>query len=847
MLKKLRKKGSAYLIALGVIGALTITGIMLSKMTTAGRWNTVLTSNEKRAEECAESATNLTFKVIKENMNDHNVFWKLFSKNAREALWNWFMYFRLPAPVADAYMDPLDFEGAQGQGVDVQLDLFNNALFKPLYEIGITYVYDSRSPENESPLAPMRSMCESMGGDVRVTCTGRIKKAFGILSEGKGYKVGGVDVPLRKVSGFLGKLFDNIKITNSDVNKAINTKNNTDPTSDNANDEKPSIDLIDFLPDDPLLGKGTFDVSKWTYIVYGVPVPIGPILQPILDAIVEKICKGLDLTIQGLARKVFGDKLQFGIDFDKINEKIEEAINKCLPSELRAFTGMLKWGITMEKQGVLEVETVVEYFPNGPTGKKIMKKLLAHREFRVADIQPIAPDYTFFVANSRLLYENEEVENPDNWEGDDQIDWNDGTGDIVIHNLPSFKAVMNFLKNLFTFDLKGLCNETQLLGLVRINGTKKMAIKLTMFPKFDFSFDFVRKIELPSLLLKHKKGETSCGGSHSDKHKVIPGIKSVTYAFWDEGKPCDWGYFGGGKPGGIGCYWIPVPPRFARTLLMGNFHVEFPMSLRVEGYLTKIYSHIKLLLVKIYIPPFPFFAGLDIPIPWFWAWAHEEPYGFCRYPAFDPEKEDEAAKAYDPNNENNLPANVYSPAQYLKKASYYYNTSYDFQKDIENRSIEYNGKKTFICDGVTFVNDNLWLSDMHVMGRGIIVSAANIHINGNITREDYDKNGIPTVFSIVARNGSILTGFSKREVAACIFADKGLEIPIGGGLKVHGNLCLNKVDRKAIAGSLDVYYESNHCRSSLLSMIRAISKYEPTRYHVTLSSKLSAFQFVKPN
>ena len=150
MLKKLRKKGSAYLIALGVIGALTITGIMLSKMTTAGRWNTVLTSNEKRAEECAESATNLTFKVIKENMNDHNVFWKLFSKNAREALWNWFMYFRLPAPVADAYMDPLDFEGAQGQGVDVQLDLFNNALFKPLYEIGITYVYESTPTLSQS-------------------------------------------------------------------------------------------------------------------------------------------------------------------------------------------------------------------------------------------------------------------------------------------------------------------------------------------------------------------------------------------------------------------------------------------------------------------------------------------------------------------------------------------------------------------------------------------------------------------------------------------------------------------------------------------------------------------------
>jgi hypothetical protein len=90
-------------------------------------------------------------------------------------------------------------------------------------------------------------------------------------------------------------------------------------------------------------------------------------------------------------------------------------------------------------------------------------------------------------------------------------------------------------------------------------------------------------------------------------------------------------------------------------------------------------------------------------------------------------------------------------------------------------------------------------------------------------------------FSIVARNGSILTGFTKREVSACVFADKGVQCPIGGGLTIHGNLCVNRANRKDIGGDVHVYYESNHCRSSMMSMIRPAAKYDPTRYHVTLS------------
>ena len=848
MLKKwLRKKGSAYLMAIGVLGVLTIVGVMVSKMTTSGRWNTILTSNEKRAEECAEAASNMAFKIVKDNMNDYNCFWKLFSKPT-ELLHSWFLYFRLPAMVAQAYCDPISFKDAKANGFDVQLDLFNNALFKPLYEVGMTYIYDTVSPDPKAPLAPLKSMCESMGGRVRITTTGRIKKAFGILADGPDYIVGGVEVPLRKVTGFLSNIFDKVKIKGTEITTKVEGKLGKSLTSDE--NEQPNIDLLNFLPDKPLLKAP--DISDWTVIVEGAPAPIGWLLQPLLDKIFAKICEAADLTPQGLAKKIFKDTFQFSIDFSAITDRIEEAIHNCLPECLQAFAGNISWDVTVEKQGVFEIETVVEYTPNYPDGKTIVKKLITQREFRVADIQPIAPDYTFFLANSTLLYENAGLENADNWAGDDEISWNDGNGDMVIHNMPSLKEIWGSIKNLFSFDLKELCRELQLPGLVRVNGTHKMPVKITMFPKFALDVDILKKMEIVSLLLGHKEGNTDCHGSHpsddsDDEHNVIPGMDSVTYNFLAKGKPFDWGYFGGGSPGGNGSYWLPIPPRFGRTLLFGNFHLEFPFSLRTEGYLTKVYSHIKMLLVKIYIPPIPIigFLGMDIPIPWFWATAHEEPYGFCRYPPY--EKEDDAKEAWDPKEAGNLPANIYSPAQYLKKASYFYNSSAEFNKDIDNRSIEYNGQKTFICDGVTFVNDNLRLKKMHVMGRGMIISAANIHIDGDITREDFDKDGNATIFSIVARNGAIISGFSKRSITACCFADRGVQIPMGGGLTIHGNLCVNRFNRSDINGDLDVYYESCHCRSSLLSMIKLISKYDPTRYYVTFSSKLSSFQFVKPH
>lgn len=840
--RRVRKSGSAYLMALGVLAVLVVVGIALSRMTVSGRWSTIFSSNEKKAEECAESSANLAFKIVKDNMNDYSAFWKLF-KEPDKLLKSWFMYFRLPAPVAGAYLDPVSFENAKENGVDVQLDLFNSKIFKPLYEKGIVYMYDTVSPDPNAPLAPLKGMFDALGGRVRVTCTARIKNAFAILADNPDYVVGGVEVPLRKVTGFLGNLFDKVKIGAADI--VAGDKDTNDPTGEQGSGvEVPNIDLVKMLPNDPLIKAP--DISELTILVQGAYIPIGMALQAPLDKIFQKAFK--KVTVQWIAKQIFADVLKFNIDFEGINKRIEEAIQNCLPKFLQAFAGNASFDVTVEKQGFFEVVTEVEYTPQYPNGATIKKKLVMHREFRVADIQPIASDYTFFVANSKLLYEKS-LENFDSWAGDDQINWNEGMGAIVIHNMPSIKEIWDSIKNLFSLDIRELTKNLKLPGLVRVNGTKEMLLKLTMLERFSADIDVLRKMEILQLLTSHKEGNIACSGDHpsgKDSHNVIPGLDTVLYNFWAKGQPFDWCYFGGGSPGGVGTYWLPIPPMFARTLLFGNFSLEFPMSMRVEGYLKKVYSHIRLLLVKILIPPIPIigFLGLEIPIPWFWAKAVKEPYGFCQFPPY--KSDEEGRTAWDPKKRGNLPANVYSPTQYLKKASYFYATSNDFAKDIENRTIIHNGKPTFICDGISFVNDNLWLDKpLHVMGRGIIVAAANVHISTDITREDRDANGNNTIFSIVARNGAIVNHYGKHTVYACLFGDKGLMNPIGASLKIYGNLVVNRFKRKDCQGELHVYYHSNHCRSSLLSMIRPVAKWDPTRYYVTLSAQTAFFKFEK--
>ncbi len=851
--------------ALGVLGVLILIGATVSKLTTSGRWNTVLTSNEKRAEECAEAAANLMFKVVKDRMNDDSVFYNNlpFPANPLEILGSPYMYFRMPAFVTKAHLDGLS--GFQSKGMDVQLDIFNNGLLKPVYERGIVYRYDSET-DNAGPLSPLGDMFKSYGGKVSVKCTAKIKQAFGILADNPQYKTGGVEIPVKKATGFLSKLLDKILPSDADLSKITEPFEDNEAVKTDGGDIE--FNLAQFIPDEPNFLKCP-DISGVTvpgpnpFFDIPIPIPIGKFLQPFLekvwDKIIEKIT-GSDggVTPRFLAEKFFPNLVNIKLPFGGVINKLKDCVNKLLPKELRAFAGNIGFGVTVEKKGFLEVETDLEFYPHASdTSHVIRKKLLVQREFRVADIQPIAPDYTFFIANSKLPYENEQIENDDNWEGNECINWEEGYKDLVLYNFPDFEKIKDTIENIihnFT-NFKKLLRNIYLPGLVRVNYSsdekEPMRIKLGLLPSFsDLSFENLLKCEILSLALGHKDGsKAACENKDHDKHHLIPGFKKLpAFKFLSNDNAFDWPYVGGSS--GLGSYWIPTMPRFPRNCLFGPLHISMPMSFRVEGYIKKVYSHLKIHLLYLFIPPFtipwPYFhfPGINISIPWLWATKYEEPYGFCKWPAYD--SDSDGAKAWDPNNPSNLPANLYSTAQYLKKASYYYNSSAEFTRDIDNRSIMEGEDKVFVCDGVTFVNDStLNIPEMNVKGRGIIVCAGNIKIMGNIKRRDYGE-GIPSLFSLVARNGVMQISSNAQEVEACLYGDRGIQTS-GSGVKIDGNLVVNRFKRGDMHGEVKVHYNSRNSRSSLLSMIRPIAKYEPTRYHVTLSSKMAKFEFVKPN
>ncbi|MBF0545857.1 MAG: hypothetical protein HQM08_15545 [Candidatus Riflebacteria bacterium] len=810
--------GSAYLIALGVLGVLCIISFAISKGTITGRWATIFSNNDKKAEECAEACANLTYRIIQENMNDTEQFYKALLHPANFFA-NWYTQFRIPTVIAGAYMDPVQAKNSKNSavenGVDMELDLMDNELYKKIYGDGITYEYVfpqdlTNSQTANSPLMVLDKMLSDMGGRTSLKVKARISKAFGILAKNPDYEIGGVTVPLTGLTGFFAKLINDI---NSD-NLVF------------------KFDLLQFIPNTNILNEIPKPVITVYFNIAGAPVPF-PIPVPIGE-ILNMLGIGENLTWRNLAKGIIGDALSLDIDLNDLKKMIQEHVYKLLPEQFTFFKGNLSWGVTIEKQGLLETNIEVEFQPNFPeNGPKIRKTLVTEKEFRVADIQPVAPDYSFFVANSARLFENPSVENNDKWEGNDQINLNDGDGALIIHNFPSFQSIFESLKDILSLDLKELNRRINLPGLVRINGTRPMEINLSIADPYNVTD--LRMMELAALLLDHEDGK---------KHKIVPTVEEVWYNPAG-GEGWDWPFWGtfDSSQG----FWLPLLiPRFAHTMLFGNNHLEVPLSLKVEGYLNKKFSHLKFLIVQIYIPPIPFigFPGFGFAFPWPWYKNLVEPYGFCKYPPW--ESSEDPQKLWDPNNPGNFPANLYSPYQFVKKASYYYDSSNDFAADIENRSVIIDGEKVFICDGVTFVNDNLWLSSpLKVMGRGMIVAAGNIHLGADIKKCEYDRSGNPTIFSLIARNGAIVNRFNSLEINACCYADKGILNPTGSQLKIYGNLVVNKFPRKLCQGMVEVYYQSKHSRSSLLSMIRTIAKYDPLRYFVSVSAKYRKFNFPK--
>ena len=208
------RHGAAYMIAIGAVAVMIVMVLWLSRTTTFTRWQTTLTSNDRKAMDCAEAAANLTFRVIQENMNDSKVFFKMLSLRAGpdDFFKSWFTMFRMPTAMAGGTVDPLSAKGAKDSaitgGIDFDLDLFSNTLtYGLIYKEGIKYSTD----DPNSPLSLyLGELFTSMGGKTRVECKCKIARAYGILPKNTQYEIPGITVNTAPVSGWLGDLVNGI-------------------------------------------------------------------------------------------------------------------------------------------------------------------------------------------------------------------------------------------------------------------------------------------------------------------------------------------------------------------------------------------------------------------------------------------------------------------------------------------------------------------------------------------------------------------------------------------------------------------------------------------------------------
>jgi hypothetical protein len=888
--------GTAYLIVLGVTGLLMIIVYTLSQTGVASRRLTVRSANDQKAMDLAESATQLTFRLVAEQMNDPQMIYDLISFKRVDGE-SWFWKFRLPQAMAAGEVDPLQYKNSSisyadtsGNGLGMELSIGPEMLLK------LSRKYDN------GDLCDLEEMIKDMGGEVEILAEAKIKKTFGILPKCKNYEIPGITFDLTEANTF----------ADFNIGNFLNSL---------MDDKELKIDLTEMLlkpmPDLNFgsLVKKTLDGIQFNLTLWAVaiPIPAGRLLGALLQGMTTRLL-GDSATLKGFLRETLLKNLKLQIDLTDLKRGIRDKILGILPDEVRTLQGKVGWGVTVEKIGIFEVKTTVTYRPQGTYGPAIKKTLQAQRDFRVADIQPIAPDYTFFVANSAKLFENPDQENTAGWKGDDEIKWDEGMGRLVLHNITLFDDALfaqlrDFFNAIGDMNVEKMCNSFFMPGRVRVNGTKPMIVRLN-FGLLDFfsgggSFtDALRGCEIAALLVcnkdKHRHMVLKDNKLENPKdpvHPIIPAVGESIYGTSIEGVPPLGGWVaffnmlegmleqvGEGseittKPTSFlqmgfdalkvkhfdwpwvtdGMIWIPIPKFYNRTQFFGDFHVEFPLSFRVEGNLWKRYSRLKMPMIRIFVPLNWLFGAPNVditlpPIPF--NQTIVEPYGFCHYPPAEDDSGkvslDKMKTLWNPDEAKNLPDNVYSPHQYLKKASYYYDTTADFSKDVPNRSIEMEVdgemRQVFVCDGVTFVEgkDNQGLffrNELYVMGRGMIVAAGNIHLK-SIRRVD-PPDGPPTMLSIIARNGALINSGSNTVIDACLYGDRGLMNPFYGKIRINGNLVVNQFKRSDCQGTIHVHFQSNRTHSSLMSYFKDLAKYDPTRFHVSLSKKWREYQFLK--
>lgn len=867
------RRGTAYVITVGIVVLLALLLVGYFRTSHSRRFSTRFMSHEKRVEALAEAAVELVARYLKDNVNP-------------EDDPQLFAYFRFIAPLSSP--NPQASPLGRGNGG------LEPAFFPPpLVFEGI----------DKKPLMALKDLVDDLGGNsnvpsLKVTC--EILQAQGFAAFNEKYEIPGITIPPTPAWGEPSRFLDGIdrvpesggslKSLSSDARFRFELPNLA------AHDEHKVV-LVGlaaiFAQARVFLDK----LSETAIKIFTKIVALGfldisgmmkenPRLLDIDEEIRKTVAfpKGKRVSMPSIRSMIMGEIEDFLSRVEwragVLHQSIRAGWDKLPPfpppidvERLRQerSTAFGAKPLVIEKVGTVRLTAHVEFVQGGTGGGgiHIRKVLQADREFKVSDLQPPAPEYAFFVANSPLLFERPEDKNaipdpadisrigkPIEWRFPPEREKAGILATFTIHPLPEGSPLPGGdYRALTGFDGCGGTpapdSNCLVPGLVRVNSDGMMKINtfigskdepfqteynaMTMDkfkpnsvdpPIFQWipTFNWLDMTAYPD-----RPHQVDFPVLHNTDRSIRPFIPVGTKNLLKILQQCD----------GLA----------APSLLFGYGHIEYPLGLRAEAFMQMRYGNVHVgVLPKGAGPP-----PKDLTESYIEYRVPENDFGLVGKPAF--EKSDTGQ--WSPYEFRNMPENVYSILQYAKKATHYYENEEDFWRDV-GRPIEEGGrsdKGVFDCTGVTYIKGSLRITadkagkPWKVKGKGILVAKGNIFVQTDIMRQDKDP-GTPgsrpgdVVFTLMARAGSIMVRKPCTRIEAACFSNATLTNPAGNPLVIDGNLVINQFNRSFI-NSVEVYFNAAACRITPLSVMRDVGKFEPRRYHASLGKRWLNLQYVK--
>lgn len=818
-----KKLGSAFLMVLGAVSVLVIITFSMLHTNTNRSFSTRFMSNEKKAEAIAESASDLMIAYIKKSMND---------ADATSPASDFYNIFRMPAKLVGGKLVE------SGDGKNSKIDVVSLPEIKDL-------------DKNFEALKLMENMIDELGKDnISLKVNVKIANAEAFCDNNPaGYEVVGISERAKLAKGLSAKVYDSYS-AGLDNDGSLSSADWA-PSQWVLTYNFPNVSPSDRVQPIGSTQKVDISVNFWIFGDHDISITLtktGP----------TKI--KFSIPLQMSFSLPFGGDISLGTDIDGnieagdiirnfLGDKIDELSMKgvremAMPGTDGAVSSILysalklKNAITseygkagarlgtdrvkpdnfgaadtkvVEKGGVLQIDTNVVYQPNGAEGVSIKKRLLAQIPFKVSDVQPIAPEYSFFVANSDKISEGaiSGLGNKFNIESD--------IATMTIHNVPS--ASYDALTGLMGGKTD---SKIQVPGMVRLNSNEMMEVNSFLGTPDEPELTELGVVTCPMITTEMRNvpiWQWADAGTVDKKHSVDFPVLFDADLLLNPVDPVGLS--------GIVDFFSTGAIDLAKTpaLFYGLCHLEYPLGIRLEAPLDMYYGHI-----EIKVDPKAELLADDVSEVYVDYKRIKMPYGLVGYPAYD------SATEWSTNKWANMPANCYSLLQYAKKASYFYADGNDFLNDSDRKDGD-----TINIDGVTYIKGSLNISSStKFKGKGIIVVKGNIHLSGDVIRADDD-----TVISLVARGvGGILFKNGCSIVQAACFSNNTPVVSSSGPVKIYGNLVCNKYDQSKI-GQLEVFYDSNACRTSPLSVMRDVGKFDPSRYHVSMSENWSKFEYAK--